>query len=147
MRLGRPFPLYNYIGQNGPKMTKNGHKMPKNGSNDLEFCHNMYLDGFYWFPKFWKFSPKIARFLGKKPVFFRDSAKIKKNLRGKIYLLLGKWSNWPKNWYKCTLGSLLQHNEELFWIFCVIAILRVQIFSEGTIFCQFLWKFTKICQK
>ena len=26
----------------------------------------MYLDGFYWFPKFWKFSPKIDWFCWQK---------------------------------------------------------------------------------
>ena len=41
------FPLYNYIGQNGPKMAKNGQKMAKNDPNDLKIRHMMYLGGFY----------------------------------------------------------------------------------------------------
>ena len=29
--------MYNYIGQNGPKMTENGHILPKNDPYDLNF--------------------------------------------------------------------------------------------------------------
>ena len=63
--------LYKLI---GPKMAQKWPKMaifsPKNASNYLKFGNLVYLDGFYWFPKFWKFSPKIGQFLDEKPPFF-----------------------------------------------------------------------------
>ena len=94
-------------------MAKNAQKMAKNAPNDLKFWHNMYLGGFYWFAKFWKFSGKKNVFSGKKPVFFRRLGKIfKKNWR-KIELVLGKCFNWPTNWYKCS--SLLQICVSNFW--------------------------------
>ena len=90
-------------------MTKNDHILPKNALNDLKIWHMMYFGDFYQFPKFGKFSSKIARFSGKKHVFFRRLGKnLKNNVRRKFYAFLGKWSNWPKNWYTCTLGPLLQ---------------------------------------
>ena len=73
MRLGRHFPLYNYIGQNGPKMTKNGHIFPKNDPNHLKFWHKMYLGGFYQFLKFRQNRPKNPRFLAKNGHFCRNS--------------------------------------------------------------------------
>ena len=83
--------------------------MTKNDPNDLKFGHKMYLGGFYQFPEFRQNRPKNARFFTKNGNFWRFSGiPIKKNLRRKMYLVLGKWSNWPKNWYKCTLGPLLQ---------------------------------------
>ena len=65
MRLGRHFPLYNYIGQNGQKMTENGHILPNNDPNDLKFWHKMYLRVFHQFPKFRQNLPKNAPFLAK----------------------------------------------------------------------------------
>ena len=69
----------------------------------------MYLGGFYEFPKFRQNRPKNALFLAKNGHFCRNSGmQLKKKLWRKINQVLGKWSNWPKNWYKCTLGYLLQ---------------------------------------
>ena len=73
----------------------------------------MYFGGFYQFQKFRQNRPKNARFLAKNGHFWRFSGmpveKVK--FRRKIHQVLGKWSNWPKNWYKCTLGYLPQFQE------------------------------------
>ena len=44
--------------------------LAKNASNHPNFGLEVYLGGLYWFPKFWKFLLKIARFLPKKPCVF-----------------------------------------------------------------------------
>ena len=125
-------------------MEKKLQKMAKNDPNDLKIWHMMYLGVFYWFPKFWKFSLKIARFSGKKFIFFRRLGKnLKKKLWRKVYAFLGKWSSWPKNWYKCTLGSLLQYFDLFFWIFGVFAILRVPICAKTAIFVSIFGDFQK----
>ena len=75
------------MAQKWPKMPK---KWPKNDPNDLKFWQNMYLGGFYWFPKFWKFSPKIARFSGKKLIFLKTLNKFEnKNFHWKFWHLKG----------------------------------------------------------
>ena len=56
-------------------MDKKCHFMAKNDLNDPKFGLEVYLDGFYWFPKFCKFSTIIGQFLAKKTKFFRQCGK------------------------------------------------------------------------
>ena len=80
-----------------------------------------------------------------KTVIFCDFKNVLKMyfFRGKVLFFLGKWSNWPKNWYKCTLGPLLQLLPNLNLIFGVFAILQDPICAEGVYFGQFWAIFTK----
>ena len=64
------FSLYNYIGQNGPKMTENGHIFPNNNPNDLKFLHKMYLGVFLSIPKISAKSAKKCTFLAKNGHFW-----------------------------------------------------------------------------
>ena len=52
-------------------LDKKCHFMAKNASNYPKFLLEVYLDSFYWFPKFCKFSTIFGRFLAQKPIFFR----------------------------------------------------------------------------
>ena len=78
------------------------------------------------FQNSWNFCWKLADFWPKNRHFFADAAKILKPFfRRKSYLVCGKSSNWSKNRYKCTLGSLLQLQGPIFFIFHFFPILRL----------------------
>ena len=53
---------------------------------------------------FGNFRQKLSGFWTKKRHFFAGAAKIlKTKFRRKSLLVCGKWLNWSKTWYKCTL--------------------------------------------
>ena len=65
---------------------------------------------FIKFQNFEKFCLILAVFWPKNRIFFNFREYVlKKKFWRKIYLVLdlGKWSNWPKAWYTCTLVHLL----------------------------------------
>ena len=115
--------------------------MAKIASNDPKFELEVYLDGFYWFPNFCKFSTIFGRLLAKKHQFFRWRGKNFQNffLR-KIYLVLGKCFNLPSFWYKCSLGYPPQNLFFRFLIFLVFAEILGHLWAEGGIF----WRFSLI---
>ena len=157
----------------GQKWEKNYHKISKNGPNDPKFGQKVYINGFNWIPKFWNFLPYISRFFAKKTNFFRWRGKnfLKKDLknfknwpifaqktaifsicaynfrypdvRRKVYAFLGKWSNWPNFWYKCTLGYILKPWDLIFLIIWVFAILWGLMCAKRGNFCHFLAIFSK----
>ena len=83
------------------------------------------------FQNFGNFRRKLPDFWPKNRHFFADAAKIlKPNFRRKSYLVCGKSSNWSKNRYKCTLGSLLQLQGPIFLIFRFFQLLRLPKCAE-----------------
>ena len=118
--------------------------MAKITSNDLKFGNLVYLNAFHWFPKFWKISSKIGRFLARKRYFFADIGKISKNFEKIIspekYQVHGKCSNWPKIGQKCTLGYFLQLYAGIFLYFAFF-----QIYGSRNAPRQQFWlKFLKV---
>ena len=98
----------------------------------------MCLGGFYWFQKFWKFSPKIARFSGKKANFFKNIKQIwKQKFPLKVLAFKGKWSNWPTNWYKCSLWYQEHTFASLFGYFAFFAVLWDLKVEKGPLFAIF----------
>ena len=93
---------------------------------------------------------KIGR---KMPVFWQKNAKnchfcrnsgiqLKKKCRRKINQVLGKWSNWPKNWYKCTLGYLLQLQRGIFGYFAFLQFYGCRNATRGRFLAIFVVKWT-----
>ena len=77
---------------------------------------------FWWFLSISKifliFTENCPIFGQKNTRFFADAAKIWENdFRRKVYAFFQKWSNWPKLWYKCSLGYPLEPHVAIFWYF------------------------------
>ena len=70
---------------------------------------------------FGKIGWKIPFFWQKMVIFAEIRAcRFQNKFRRKINQVLGKWSNWPKSWYKCTLGYLLQLQRGIFGYFAFL---------------------------
>ena len=115
--------------------------MAKNQPNYLKIWHMMYLYGFYWFPKFWKISLIFGRFLAKKLYFFQCSRVRfeEKKFRRKNVHVLWKLSNWPKNWYTCTLGPLLDLHKSFFGFFVFLPFYGSRNAQKGIFLVNFLY--------
>ena len=118
--------LYNYIGQNRPK---NSLKCPFFGQKSTKWPKNRSYDVFIWFLSIPKFLENFAIFwpiFGQKTAFFyRLGKKMKIIFRRKIELVLGKWSNWSENLWKCTQGYPLQFSASRILIVAFFLILRL----------------------
>ena len=100
------------------KWTKNSYFLAKNDPNDPKFGLEVYFKWLSLISKILKIFDNFRPiFVQKTVIFSLTQQKFCNFFRRKLYLVRGKWSKWLKNWYKCTLGSLLQKKERVFWYF------------------------------
>ena len=93
--------------------------MPYFGQKCVNLLKIWIYDAFMMFLFIFKFLKFFAYFwpifCQKTCVFINFAPDIeKKNFTGKMQRLLGKWPNWPNNWYKC---SLILQEEDSVWVF------------------------------
>ena len=86
---------------------------------------------------FGKFRLFLADFWPKNPIFFNFRVfRLKKKFRRKMYLVLGKSSNWPKNGYTCTLLPLLELLNPFFGYFVFLPFYGSQSTQKGLFMAQ-----------
>ena len=101
----------------------------------------VYLDDFYWFPKFCKFLPKIARFLGKKhPFFCRRGKNLGKKISKEKLCVFSKKVQFLVEMF---LRVPSRTSNGLFLIFWVLAFLQGQIRDKIAFFYKKMQKMAK----
>ena len=90
----------------GKKMTKNYKKWPYFANKLPKLPTILTSDVFLLISKFLeKFAKNWPIFFKKKAFFYRFFKKFTyPNFAVNLYLVSGKWSDWSKNWYTCSLG-------------------------------------------